>query len=230
MVVVDRRPIEDLCEGDLGLQLDLTEPEAPERLMNFLDAQGLQPDLLINNAGIFDFATVASFTPERLRQYFDLHIRALTRLTTLMAERMAANGGGSILNMGSMSCWMPFGGIGIYAATKAYVRVFTRSYGLEMRPRGVKIMVACPGGIATDLYGLPERYQRLGVRLGVLVTPERFTRGALRALRRGKAQNINGVLNHLAIPFFGIIPEWARRRIYGLTLPRYEVKGKLNNE
>ena len=78
-------------------------------------------------------------------------------------------------------------GIAMYSATKAYIRVFTRALHYEMRDCGVGVTVACPGGIATDLFGLPEPLKRLAVSIRVLDTPEAFARKAVGKMlkRRG---------------------------------------------
>lgn len=203
-----------------SLRIDLTEPDAADRIMAHLDEHSLHPDLLINNAGIFDFKAVSDLTTERINLYIDLHIRAVTHLSRQMAIRMAAHGGGSILNMSSMSCWMPMPGIALYSATKAYIRVLSRALNVEMRQSGVTVTVACPGGIATDLFGLPRNLQRLGVRVGALTTPEKFVRNALKRCARRKAQYINGVLNRLAIPSVAMLPSRARLLIKTRLLDR----------
>lgn len=97
-------------------------------------------------------------------------------------------------------------GLSLYAATKAYIRVLSRSLHYEMRPRGVRVMVACPGGIATDLFGLPENLKRLAVRIGALDTPQGFTRRAVNRLLCGRMQYINGTLNRMGIVAAGLAP------------------------
>ena len=152
--------------------IDLAAPGADTRLLDFCHADGLEIDLLVNNAGIFSFCAVADTPPERIDLFIDLHIRAVTHLCRTFAADMKRRGcHGYILNMSSMSCWMPMPGIAMYSATKAYIRVLSRSLAVELADDGITVMVACPGGIATDLFGLPRRLQRLGVRLGVLSTP-----------------------------------------------------------
>ena len=189
---------------------DLTSPRAVEQIMAFLDGLGREPDILINNAGIFSFRPIAETSPGRLQCFIDLHVTAVTMLSREFAIRMARNGGGHILNMSSMSCWMPMPGIAMYSATKAYIRVFSRALHYEMRESGVSVMVACPGGIATDLFGLPKNLQKLALRLHAIQTPEKFTRKAVGRMLRGKMQYINGFINRLAIFFVGILPTRAR--------------------
>ena len=159
-------------------------------------------------------------TPERIDLYISLHIRAVTQLSRMVAARMAESGGGSILNMSSMSCWMPMPGIAMYAATKAYIRVLSRAMRIELRDRNVNVTVACPGGIATGLFGLPPHLLRLGVRLGVLHTPARFVRNALRRTLRRRRQYINGIVNRIAIVAVAILPERLRLAVKHRLLDR----------
>ena len=112
----------------LPLEVDLTAADAEDKILAFLRSNGIVPYLLVNNAGIFDFRAVGELSSERIDVYIDLHIRAVTRLSRSIGALMAGNGGGRILNMSSMSCWMPMPGIAMYSATKAYIRAFSRAY------------------------------------------------------------------------------------------------------
>ena len=187
--------------------LDLAQPDAATELYNFCQEQGIVVDVLINNAGIFSFKEICSLSAERIDLFIDLHVRVVTHLSRLFALDMKRRGTGFILNMSSMSCWMPMPGIGMYAATKAYLRVMSRSLQLELKESGVSVMVACPGGIATDLFGLPKNLQRLAVRLGALATPEKFVAGALKRLFKRKKQYINGLLNRVSIVAVACVPD-----------------------
>jgi hypothetical protein len=229
VAIIDRSPAsvianEPLLANAPYLQLDLCDPNATTRITEFLDTNGLTPDLLINNAGIFDFRAVTDLSTARIDTYIDLHIRTLTHICRQIAMRMADNGGGSILNMSSMSCWMPMPGIAMYSATKAYIRVFSRALRVELRDRNVNVTVACPGGIATDLFGLPPKLQRLGVRVGALSTPQHLVRNLLRRTAHGRKQYINGPINKIAIVAVALIPERLRLTIKHQLLDRLTKK------
>lgn len=189
---------------------DLSEPDAADEIFDFCSANGIVVDILINNAGIFDFKEITATTPERISLFVDLHMRTTSLLCLRFGSEMKRRRQGYILNMSSMSCWMPMPGIGMYAATKSYIRVFSRTLYLELKESGVGVTVACPGGIATDLFGLPRSLQRLGVRLGALATPEAFVKGALKRLFAHKKQYINGFINRLAILFVSLLPDRIR--------------------
>ncbi len=198
----------------IDIALDLAVTDAVDIILSRLNSAGIVPALLVNNAGIFDFKAVENISPGRLDLYINLHVRAVTHLTRSVGEMMAESGqGGYILNMSSMSCWMPMPGIAMYSATKAYIRAFSRAYRIEMKQKGVSVTVACPGGIATDLFGLSPDLQKLGVRLGVLVTPQKFVQKALNRTLRRKAQYINGLINRISIVAVSLLPEWARLMI-----------------
>lgn len=203
-----------------SLLLDLTQDDASQRIADFIDGKEIEIDILINNAGIFSFNTLTDTPKRKLDCFIDLHVRAVTGLSLFFAHRMARRGHGYILNMSSMSCWMPMPGIAMYSATKAYIRVFTRALHYEMRDSGVSVTVACPGGIATDLFGLPEPLKRLAVNIRVLDTPDAFARKAVGKMLRRKKQYINGWLNRFSIFFIAVMPTPVRMLVKRRMLDR----------
>lgn len=233
LVTVSNQPVQlDAIAAELAsahgirvipLPLDLTDRDATATIMSALSEHGIIPALLVNNAGIFDFRAVENLTPKRIDLYIDLHMRAVTHLSRNVAMLMASSGRkGWILNMSSMSCWMPMPGIAMYSATKAYIRAFSRALRVEMKPHGISVTVACPGGIATDLFGLPPRLQRVGVAVGALATPQKFVSRALNRTLRGKPQYINGLINRMAIVAVASLPECARSLIKTRLLDRLD--------
>ena len=198
-----RVPVDTLC-------MDLARPEAADELYRYCRDKGLVIDILVNNAGIFSFREVIRTDPARIETMIQLHMGTVTRLSRLFAADMCQRHHGYLLNMSSLSCWTPYPGIALYTATKAYIRVFTRALAYELSDYGVHATVVCPGGVATGLYGLPPRLLRLGVRLGILMPPERLVRKALNALFRGKKQLIPGLFNRLLIPLASVMPTRVR--------------------
>lgn len=229
LVMVSNQQCLGQCAADVAAEYgvevypffcDLTADDCVGQILGFLDSQNLEPDYLINNAGIFSFREVTATEPAKVRCFIDLHVRAVTELSRAFAIRFAKRGSGRILNMSSMSCWMPMPGIALYSATKAYIRVFSRALHYELRDSGVSVTVACPGGIATDLFGLPENLKRLAVNIGVLTRPETFARKAIDRMLRGKKQYINGMLNRFSIFFVAIMPTRVRMLVKHRLLDR----------
>ena len=221
MVAIEDKLLEDAAQSikteygvnAMPLTLDLTKKEATVRILALLESRGIDPYILINNAGIFTFSPVVEHSEAKTDRFVDLHVRAVTDLCREFGNLMKQKGEGRILNMSSMSCWMPMPGIAMYTATKAYIRVLSRAMHYELKDYGVTVTVACPGGIATDLFGLPSNLQKLAVRLGVLARPEKFARKAIDRMLKGRKQYINGMLNRFSIFFLAILPTPVRMMV-----------------
>lgn len=102
-------------------------------------------DMLINNAGFGEFGTFIEADIKRLNQMVQLNVATLTSLSHAFARRMAAQGGGQILNVASIAGFMPGPGAAVYYATKAYVLSFSDALNYELRRHGVKVTTLCPG-------------------------------------------------------------------------------------
>lgn len=195
------------------LKIDLTSDSFVNLIDTFCLEGSLDPDVLINNAGIFSFKPIDETDTGKLETFIDLHVRAVTLLSQWFVSRRKEKGNGWLLNMSSMSCWMPMPGLAMYSSTKSYIRVFSRALHYEMKDYGVGVTVACPGGIATDLFGLPKNLQKFAVNIGVLQTPQKFVRKAVKRMFRKKKQYINGWLNRFSIFFVGILPTSIRMMV-----------------
>ena len=87
-----------------------------------------------------------------------------------------------------------------------------------MREHGIRVTAVCPAGVATDLYGLTPRWQRIGTRLGVLITADSCARRGLRALWRGRRCIVPDWWNRVWIPLCKILPMWALRPVRRFTM------------
>lgn len=203
------------------LCLDLCGHHSAQEIMQHLDRWHINPQIYINNAGIFSFRPLIDTAEATTDTFIDLHVRAVTSLTRLAARRLKASRlEGYILNMSSMACWTPMPGIALYSATKAYIRAMSRAAAYELRDDNIHIMTACPGGIATDLFGLDPKLMKLAVSIGAVQTPRRFARQCIRRLLKGRQQYINGLLNRLTILAVGLAPARLRMMIKRRMLDR----------
>ena len=125
---------------------------------------------------------------------------------------------GHILNMSSYSLWMPFPGLSLYSASKAYLRAFSVAFAKEVREHGIRVTAVCPAGVATDLYGLTPRWQRIGLRLGVLISADSCARRGLRALWRGRRTIVPDWWNRIWIPLCKLLPMWVIRPLRRYTM------------
>ena len=207
------------CAGTHVVACDLARQEAAEELHAALAEAGIEPDVVINNAGMFSFCDLLATPVERIERMILLHDLTNTKLCRLYAADMVRRGvRGHILNMSSYSQWMPFPGLALYSASKAYLRQFTVCFAKEVREHGIRVTAVCPAGVATDLYGLPPRWQRIGLRLGALISADSCARRGLRALWRGRRTCVPDWWNRLGIPLCKVLPLWLLRPIRKFTM------------
>ena len=201
------------------MPMDLARVGAAQELHDRTAAEGIEIDVVINNAGIFSFCDILTTPAERIERIILLHDLTVSQLCRLYAADMVRRGvRGHILNMSSYSLWMPFPGLALYSASKAYMRSFSVAFAKEVRDRGIRVTAVCPAGVATDLYGLTPRWQRIGKRLGVLITPDNCARRGLRALWRGRRCIVPDWWNRAWIPFCKALPMWVLRPIRRFTM------------
>lgn len=188
------------------IPIDLASPDAAHRLFAQVQTIGWEVDILINNAGTFSFRDTLQTPVERIERILCLHGMTTTLTCRLFGAEMARRGGGHILNMASYSLWMPWPGLSLYSASKAYLKSFSVAFAKEVREQNIRVTAVCPAGVATSLYGLSPRWQRIGLRCGILISPDSCARRALNALWRGQRCCVPGWWNRLFIPLCGAMP------------------------
>lgn len=230
LVLVGNRqqPLEEVRTEILGehprcdvriVTCDLARVGAARELFDRTQADGLTIDVLINNAGMFSFCDTLRTPEERIERIILLHDLTNTQLCRLYAAEMARRGrGGYILNMSSYSQWMPWPGLSLYSASKAYLRAFSVAFAREVGELGIRVTAVSPAGVATDLYGLTPRWQRIGLRLGVLISADHCARAGLRALWRGRRSIVPDWWNRLWIPLCKAVPMWVLKPIRRFTM------------
>ena len=196
---------------------DLSEAGAANDLWNYCEENGLKIDILINNAGIFFFEELEGEVCHKAEVMMKLHVYTPSRLCMLFGNAMKRRGRGYILNVSSVAAGMCVPGLTTYAATKSYLRSFSKSLYYEMRPYGVSVTAVCPGAVATGLYSvLPAlvRILEVAAKFGLVYSPEKLVRKALRAMFRGRRCVTPGFINHFFAPAVNAIPRFVVNRIW----------------
>ena len=165
---------------------DLALPKAADELYSRCASEGILPDVLVNDAGMFFFKELEVADLDKVQAMLDLHVNTVTRMCLLFGSAMKERGSGYILNVSSMAARLPVPGITVYSASKAYLRSFGRSLSYELKPYGVGMTTVCPAAIATPLYRLDPKLMKLGIRVGIIRTPRWLVRRSLRAMYRGR--------------------------------------------
>lgn len=156
--IMGRRELElDAAVAAIGRNVtaiagDITEPADLERLFGAVDARGNGLDVLFANAGIATFATIDDLTEDDLNHVFGINVVG-TMLTVQKAIPLL-NSGGSVIINASTSADRGAPSMGAYAASKAALRSFTRTWANELKDRGIRVNAISPG--PTDTSGVVE--------------------------------------------------------------------------
>ena len=196
---------------------DLSQENAASDLWYYCEENGLKIDILINNAGMFFFEELEGETCRKAEVMLGLHVHTPTMLCALFGNAMKQRGGGYILNVSSAVAGMCVPGLTVYAATKSYLKTFSKSLYYEMLPYGVSVTTVCPGAVATGLYSvLPALVKILEVagKFGLVYSPEKLVRKALKAMFRRRRCVTPGFINHFFTPVVNAIPRFAVNRIW----------------
>jgi 3-oxoacyl-[acyl-carrier protein] reductase len=132
----------------IAIQANLADPASIEPLVETV-ARELGPiDVLVNNAGVYEFGPIETVTPEQFHKQFNLNVLGLL-LTTKAALRHFHPEGGSIINIGSVAASGIAAG-SVYSATKGAVDSVTVSLSKELGPKRIRVNSLNPGMVETE--------------------------------------------------------------------------------
>jgi 3-oxoacyl-[acyl-carrier protein] reductase len=106
-------------------------------------------NILVNNAGIYEFATLDNITEEHFHKHFNLNVLGLL-LASQAAARQFDDGGGSITNISSIVSTLAVPEAAVYSGTKGAVDAITRSLASELGPRRIRVNAIRPGMVETE--------------------------------------------------------------------------------
>jgi 3-oxoacyl-[acyl-carrier protein] reductase len=133
----------------VAIQADVSKPDDVKRLFAQAKAAYGKLDVLVNNAGIYEFAPLESVTPEHFHKQFNLNVLGLI-LATQEAVKLMGPAGGSVINISSVVGPMPVENASVYSATKAAVDAVTVALSKELGPKKIRVNSLNPGMIETE--------------------------------------------------------------------------------
>jgi 3-oxoacyl-[acyl-carrier protein] reductase len=133
----------------VAVQADLAKPGDVKRLFAETKKAFGRLDILINNAGIYEFAAVGEITPEHFHKIFDLNVLGVL-LAAQEAARLIGDDGGSIVNISSVVATSAPPNTSVYSGSKAAVDAVTRALAKELGPRKIRVNSINPGMVETE--------------------------------------------------------------------------------
>lgn len=198
--------------------VDLSKHKSVSQLCEWLEQNSIAVDLLINNAGVGDRGTFATSDFGRVNDMVQVNVVSLALLTHKILPRMIAAKRGAILNVSSSASFLPIPGMGVYAATKAFVTSFSEALRTEVRRHGITVSALCPGPVHTEFDSVARRASDLKQPAPAFtyVPVEQVVRDAL-----------NGVESNRSIVIPGLAMKVAMRVVRLTPMPLLRLAGRL---
>jgi hypothetical protein len=186
------------------LRLDVARVDAAHDIGEALAQRGLEPEIIVNNAGFGLMGEADKLDRQRQLAMVDVNVRALTELSLAFIESIERRRGG-ILNVASVAGFMPGPGMAVYYATKAYVISFSEALHEELRPRGVRVTTVCPGVVPTE-FQARAGMDASRIPAFVSVSAETVAQEAYQGLKQGRRMVVPGWANKPAPVLARILP------------------------
>jgi NAD(P)-dependent dehydrogenase (short-subunit alcohol dehydrogenase family) len=186
--ITGRRPAElNRAAASIGgdtaaIQGDVSDLTGLDRIFAQIRAQAGRIDVLVANAGVYEYGTLGEITEEHFDKTFKINVRGL--LFTVQKALPLLSRGSSVILIGSVASIKGFASISVYSATKAAVRSFARTWTVDLKDRGIRVNVLSPGNTATPgLSQFMTEDEREGaeaaIPLGRIGTPGDLAKAAL---------------------------------------------------
>lgn len=168
------------------VRCDLANADDLSGLCGLIETEKPDIRLLINNAGIGKMGESIGLTDNDVASEIDINCKAVCLLCNHVIPFMPS--GSRILNISSASSFQPVPYINLYAASKAFVRSYTRALNVELKNKGIICTAVCPGWIDTEM--LQKEYNGKPVKFPGIVSPNRVAVQALRDSVKGRDMSV----------------------------------------
>ena len=192
---------------------DLSQPGAAKRVFDQVRALGAEVDCLINDAGFGDYGAFSTADLAKQERMIGVNITALTGLTRLFLPAMLERGRGHILNVASVTGFLPGPLMSVYFASKHYVLALSEALIEELRGSGVKVTALCPPPVRTSFShaaGITPASYMATTR----TKPAEVARYGYRMMKRGKPIAVYSLsYKFLTSILVRLTPRFALRRL-----------------
>lgn len=195
------------------LPLDLSNPVAGQQLVDWCTQNQFHPSVLINNAGYACWGFFEKMELASQQQMMQVNMNTMIQVTHALLPILKQNSKSYILNVASTAAFQSVPTMALYAASKAFVRSFTRSLRYELKNTNISVTCLSPGPIATNFIkqaGM-EAMQETAAKFEM--KPEAVAEKGLRDMFNGKSESVPGWLNYLNVRLSFIVPDFILEKV-----------------
>ena len=174
------------------LPFDLTDGVQLGSLIEAVKSSGAEVKYLVNAAGFGKFGEYSEVSLSDIAGMIDLNDKALTLITAALIPQMKR--GSHVIEMCSISAYLPLENMSVYAASKAYVLSYCYALRRELKKTGITVTAVCPGWVDTEFAACAHNGD--GVNgpkdLKPITTADKVVRRAIKAANKNKPVSIYG--------------------------------------
>ena len=190
------------------LALDLALPNAANTVYEWCISKGYSINILVNNAGYGLWGRFDELDLSKQEEMLQLNMHTLVQLTRAFIPTLKSEKKSYILNVASTAAYQAVPTLSLYAASKSFVLLFTRGIRLELKNSSISVSCLCPGPTSTnfvDRAGMSDAIKKKADAFGM--SPEAVAKIAVKAMFKGKAEIIPGLLNKITVWFTALVPK-----------------------
>jgi uncharacterized protein len=187
---------------------DLSQPDAAGKVYSYCRQKNYVVGILVNNAGYGLSGPFEKYSLDEDLNMMQVNMGTLVQLTSLFLPMMREQSRSYILNIASSAAYQAVPYLSLYAATKAFVLIFTRGLRQELQKSNVSVTCICPGATDTE-FTVRAKIGLKGLKAAekVNMSPEAVAKIAVESMFAGKAEVITGLINKLGALMVWLLPK-----------------------
>jgi uncharacterized protein len=206
-------------------ETDLVQDGNCQSLHTWVTENGLDVDVLINNAGIGSAGPFEEFPAAFYQKQISLNVIVPVLLSRLFLPAMHKMEKAFILNMSSMGAFFNMPNKEVYSASKSFILSFSRSMQAKLEGTNIQMTVISPGPVDSNPRLLEIHKNLKGIARKAVMKPEDVAEAGLEALFNGKNEYVPGAINRLLLKLNRIIPMPIQKSIIRKEMKRQEKIG-----
>jgi uncharacterized protein len=195
------------------LSVDLSNPLATQTVLEWLRAKSYAVDTLVNNAGYGLWGRVDTTPADQLNNMMQLNMNAVVNMCHAMLPELKKQPKAYIMNIASTAAYQAVPTLATYAASKAFVVLFTRGLRRELKDSNISVTCVSPGATSTNfidragMEAMKERAEKFSM------APEAVAAIAVNGMLKGKAEVLPGFTNWFSVQLTYFVPKFIPEKI-----------------
>lgn len=188
-----------------SFSLDLTKEESFEVYKEALKSNNVVVEMLINCSGFGKFGSYEQIPLEQSCNMIDLNCKGTIRMTEITIPYIKE--GGRIINIASISAFAPVPYVNVYAATKAFIKSYSVSLGVELKPKKISVTCVCPFWTKTQFFARAKQPgNEVITYYATMYDPKKVVAKGIRDGLKRKRFSLYGIMTNLMAILVKFVP------------------------